>query len=86
MINIQDGDIIGNDGGMKLVNTAPGTGSITIYKSNPDGSFPEIPFATINSATPENRKIFYLETPTGLSWRFNLTPNAEASYSKYQTR
>ena len=86
MITINSGDEVGNDGGSKLVNTEPGTGSISIYKSIPGGGYSATPFKVIDSSTAHNERAFYLPTPHGMSWRFVMTDVAVAEYTKHQTK
>lgn len=86
MITINSGDYIGNDGGSKLVNTEPGTGSISIYKSSPGGGYSQTPFIVIDSSTSQDKRTFYIPTPRGLSWKFELSGNATAEYTKHQTK
>lgn len=86
MKTINSGDEVGNDGGSKLVNTEPGTGSISVYKSLPGGGYPQSAFTVIDPSTPANKRAFYIPTPRGISWKFELTGNATAEYTKYQTR
>ena len=86
MITLSSNDEIGNDGGSKLVNTEPGTGTISIYKSSPGGGYPQAAFKVIDSSTPADERAFYIPTPRGMSWKFELTGNAVAEYTNYQTR
>lgn len=86
MIPIFNNDEVGGDGGDKLFNLNPGTGSINIFRSQPGGGFSTSPFRTINSTTPEDELAFYLPTPANMKWKFNLTGDATAEYTNHQTR
>tara|TARA_Y100001956_G_C4039593_1_gene150009 strand:- start:62 stop:328 length:267 start_codon:yes stop_codon:yes gene_type:complete len=85
MIPISTNDDIGGDGGEKLFNLNPGTGSIDIYRSLPGGGFSSTPFKTINPTTPESDRAFILPTPSNMMWRFILNGDAIAEYSRLQT-
>lgn len=86
MIPILNGDEVGGDGGEKLFNLNPGTGSIDIFRSLPGGGFSSNPFKTITSSTAEEDLAFYLPTPFKMKWKFVLNGNASAEYTNHQTR
>lgn len=85
MITINTNDIVGFDGGKKLVNTKPGSGTITIFKSEPGGQFGNTPHTVLDASTPQSDLVFYIPTPMGLGWKFVLDGGATAEYTKYQT-
>lgn len=86
MINIPNESFITGEGADVYVIAEPNAGEVTIFASRADGQFDTEPFTVISAATkPEDRR-FYLPTPQGEAWKFQLTNGATARYTKYNSR
>lgn len=75
-----------DDGGVKLINIDPKSGTFEIYKQNPDGTYPVTPFKSVTSSSEPKDTIFYAPTPKGLIWKVVLIGGAEAEYTRHATR
>ncbi|WP_296053189.1 hypothetical protein [uncultured Alteromonas sp.] len=80
MKTIQHNQVIEDISGKKYVRINPGTGTVTIFGKNHDGSFGPTAFKTFDQNTPGNQLRFYLPTVVGEGWKFEITGNAVAEY------